>query len=361
MALVNDPNFSGLAKQLYQHALINPLGPGAADPAKNAPSDVDKLQFADAMLDVTGLSAATPAAAAQAPGPEAVAALTARMAALSDQVTKISDPQIRQLLQGMIARCGGDMGRLKADLASWLRQRDGSPERRLQAAHAAHDLRHRAGGGAGRQPRHHPGRDPPLWGETGPRRDRPEVDATIPSSAQTQRPSTGPSATGEQVIRRAQARWRRTASQSDGAPGHFLDIEDDPGTVGSALGRASRRSGTAPSLGSLITAVAALFVVAPFLGSTRSSPSSASRARAPAPMKKRQIGRRRVRYAREPAAKSRRGAIELHKRGTRDMRSVTAGRDPAVTCRPVVSTDGSSGGDNRHNGDGSGDWSLNCR
>ena len=77
MALVNDPNFSGLAKQLYQHALINPLGPGAADPAKNAPSYVDKLQFADAMLDVTGLSAATPAAAAQAPGPEAVAALKA--------------------------------------------------------------------------------------------------------------------------------------------------------------------------------------------------------------------------------------------------------------------------------------------
>ena len=27
MALVNDPNFTGLAKELYQHALISPLGP----------------------------------------------------------------------------------------------------------------------------------------------------------------------------------------------------------------------------------------------------------------------------------------------------------------------------------------------
>ena len=68
MALVNDPNFTGLAKELYQHALISPLGPGGADPTKNAPAYIDKLQFAEALLDITGLSAATPAAAAQAPG-----------------------------------------------------------------------------------------------------------------------------------------------------------------------------------------------------------------------------------------------------------------------------------------------------
>src|ERR1700744_214423 len=28
MALVNDPGFDGLAKRLYEHALISPLGPG---------------------------------------------------------------------------------------------------------------------------------------------------------------------------------------------------------------------------------------------------------------------------------------------------------------------------------------------
>ena len=41
------------------------------------------------------------------------------MATLNEQVAKISDPQIKQLLQGMVARCGGDMDRLKKDLANW--------------------------------------------------------------------------------------------------------------------------------------------------------------------------------------------------------------------------------------------------
>ena len=54
MALVNDPNFTGLAKELYQHALISPLGPGGADPAKNAPAYIDKMQFAEALLDDHG-------------------------------------------------------------------------------------------------------------------------------------------------------------------------------------------------------------------------------------------------------------------------------------------------------------------
>jgi len=37
MALVNDPNFTALAKQLYQHALISPLGPGGSNPMERAP------------------------------------------------------------------------------------------------------------------------------------------------------------------------------------------------------------------------------------------------------------------------------------------------------------------------------------
>ena len=32
MALVNDPGFAGLAKELYAHALISPLGPGLQQP-----------------------------------------------------------------------------------------------------------------------------------------------------------------------------------------------------------------------------------------------------------------------------------------------------------------------------------------
>src|SRR5690349_5826982 len=112
MALVNDPGFSGLAKQLYEHALVSPLGPGAADPLKNAPAYIDKMQFAEALLDVTGLSAADPAAAAQAPGPQAVAAL-------KGQIAGISDPQLRQLIQGIVNRSDGNIQKVKQDLANW--------------------------------------------------------------------------------------------------------------------------------------------------------------------------------------------------------------------------------------------------
>jgi hypothetical protein len=118
MALVNDPNFTGLAKELYAQALISPLGPGAADPLKNAPAYIDKTQFAEALLDITGLSAVTTAAAAQAPAVQAAADLKARMDALSAEAGNIS-PQIQQLLQGMVTRCGGDIDRLKDDLANW--------------------------------------------------------------------------------------------------------------------------------------------------------------------------------------------------------------------------------------------------
>ena len=100
MALVNDRGFAGLAKDLYEHPLVSPLGPGvqqapaagaasqapvAARPAtdnstyasrvkdvamfwrpagppyvdiRTLPAYIDSSQFARALLDVTGLSAA---------------------------------------------------------------------------------------------------------------------------------------------------------------------------------------------------------------------------------------------------------------------------------------------------------------
>jgi hypothetical protein len=119
-ALVNDPNFTGLARQLYQHASISPMGPGGDTPQNpspykdkaNLPSYIDKAQFALALLDVTGLSAATPAEAAQAPGPQA-------LAALNSQVAAIADPQIRQLLQGIVRRTSGDVKQIEEEVADW--------------------------------------------------------------------------------------------------------------------------------------------------------------------------------------------------------------------------------------------------
>jgi hypothetical protein len=70
------------------------------------------MQFAEALLDVTGLSAADSAAAGQAPGPQAVAALRG-------QIASIPDPQLRQLIQGIVNRSGGDIQKVKQDLANW--------------------------------------------------------------------------------------------------------------------------------------------------------------------------------------------------------------------------------------------------
>ena len=119
MALVNDPNFTGLAKQLYQHASINPLGPGGVDPLKNAPAYIDKMQFASAMLDITGLSTLVATAAAHAPAAQTADALKAQVEALNAQIAEISDPQIRQLLQGIVNRSAGDVERIKTELANW--------------------------------------------------------------------------------------------------------------------------------------------------------------------------------------------------------------------------------------------------
>jgi hypothetical protein len=115
--LVNDPRFEGLARTLYEHAAINPLSPGQAAPLKNLPSYIDAKQFAAALLDITGLSAS--GGAAQASGPQAIAALKAQLAGLKD-------PQVKQLLMGIIDRSGGDIQLVKSEIAAWF---DGAMDR----------------------------------------------------------------------------------------------------------------------------------------------------------------------------------------------------------------------------------------
>jgi hypothetical protein len=117
--IMNDPNFSGMAKTLYQHALINPRAPVTSpnsDPKVNKPSYIDKQQFAAALMDITGLSAASATDAAQQPGPAAVAAL---QTALAQNVAAIANPQIKSMLEGMIQRGQGDIGEVKKDIANW--------------------------------------------------------------------------------------------------------------------------------------------------------------------------------------------------------------------------------------------------
>ncbi len=116
--LVNDPDFTGLAKTLYRHASINPLGPGGNEPVKSFPAYVEGMQFAGALLDITGLSAASATQAAQAPGQQALIALRAHMT--------VDDPQLKQLMEGIINRNSGDIQKIKTELANWF---DGGMDR----------------------------------------------------------------------------------------------------------------------------------------------------------------------------------------------------------------------------------------
>ncbi len=121
-ALVNDPNMQGLAKQLYEHAAINPRGSGASavggvsQPFKNKPAYIDKQQFAMALLDLTGISAASTGQGAQAPGAAAVSAL---LAAIDTSLPGDTNPQIRQLLVGIVQRAQGDVKLVQKNVADW--------------------------------------------------------------------------------------------------------------------------------------------------------------------------------------------------------------------------------------------------
>jgi hypothetical protein len=249
MALVNDPNFTGLAKQLYAHALISPLGPGGADPLKNAPAYIDKTQFAEALLDITGLSAATPDVAAQAPAVQAAAELKARVDALSAQAGNV-DPQLKQLL---VMRCGGDVSRLKNDLANWfdngMDRLSGKFKRRTQwmtfvialiTAFVVNLDTIRIGTLLWEQPA--------LAEKLRLASIKPPSDPTTVDQAV---------ATGEEAIAVID-KVTQDGLPVGWAPGHFLDIQDNPGHW-EALWVAPPSLWYRSVLGWFITAVAALF------------------------------------------------------------------------------------------------------
>jgi hypothetical protein len=128
--LVNDKDFKDLALKLYQHAAINPLGPGITsapavqsrainappteDEQKAAqerkPSYIDSKQFANALLDVTGLSAVIEKTGD--PGPAAIKAF-------QDKINKITNPQIKDFFTGINNRTKGDLEKISVELGQW--------------------------------------------------------------------------------------------------------------------------------------------------------------------------------------------------------------------------------------------------
>jgi hypothetical protein len=107
--LLNDPNFSGLAKAIYQHALVNPMDSGAATSQKelkSIPSYIDPVHFARAFID--NLQAAAGAAGASAVD-------------LQNGIDAIPDLQIKNAVTGMYQRAN-TVTDFEKELAGWFDQ-----------------------------------------------------------------------------------------------------------------------------------------------------------------------------------------------------------------------------------------------
>jgi hypothetical protein len=106
--LLNDPNFTGLALDLYNHGLVNPQANGRAANEKDLtqkPSYIDAKQFATALTELTGISS----------GLDAKTLKTAIAA-------KVGDKQLRDVLNGIVDRADGDINKINTDLAGWFNQ-----------------------------------------------------------------------------------------------------------------------------------------------------------------------------------------------------------------------------------------------
>ncbi len=102
-ALLNDPDFTGLARDVYQHALVNPRSSGAADGSAAAaivPSYIDPRSFAIALID-------------------SIQKVPEGFQHLRERIDGLPDRQLRTLLQGIWDRADGKVENVEAALARW--------------------------------------------------------------------------------------------------------------------------------------------------------------------------------------------------------------------------------------------------
>ncbi len=102
-SLLNDPNFQGLALNLYNHALVSHQDSGNAKSAgdlNNKPSYIDPKHFAIALIDT-------------------IQTIPGDFAQLDQDIGTIQDPQIKQLLQGIYGRAAGQIENVHTEVAAW--------------------------------------------------------------------------------------------------------------------------------------------------------------------------------------------------------------------------------------------------
>ncbi len=122
--LLNDQNFDSLAAQIYQHALVNPRndGTGTTEAAlkKNAPSYVQPIQFANALIDILDTGKPTTSTPSGGhPGRMVRGNVASMAAAINYVVPAAANPQINSMLLAIVNRTGGNIALMKDEISAW--------------------------------------------------------------------------------------------------------------------------------------------------------------------------------------------------------------------------------------------------
>ncbi len=102
-SLLNDPQFNGLARDVYNHGLVCHQDPGNAkseDDLNNKPSYIHPKHFAIALIDN-------------------IQTIPGDFAQLGKDIDNLQDPQLKQLLQGIYGRASGQIESVHTEVAAW--------------------------------------------------------------------------------------------------------------------------------------------------------------------------------------------------------------------------------------------------
>ena len=95
-SMLNDPQFTALARSVYSHVLVNPH----EVTAKSKPSYIEPANFAVALID-------------------AIRSVPADFAQLGRDIDALPDTRVKRALQGLYVRAEGDMAMFERSVALW--------------------------------------------------------------------------------------------------------------------------------------------------------------------------------------------------------------------------------------------------
>lgn len=108
--MLNDNAFTGLVRDIYNHVAVNPRTDGSAQTQSQLgakPSYIEPAQFASALIDILQLA------------PDATATVADLQNRVNAALPGPDNAQLRTMLNGMVARAGGDIDRIHKEIADW--------------------------------------------------------------------------------------------------------------------------------------------------------------------------------------------------------------------------------------------------